>query len=266
MSLIEEALRKQREETDRAQQTQPAQSPPLTLQPVREEPPPPLPDPAQEPDAAPENSRRTWRTLAGVVAIVAIIVILLLSLVGFGLYLFRRPAAAPVATTAVPRKGPAASPAPTNTPAPAVPPVAVTTAAPAIVAAVPAATSAPPAAPVAVATAVPPPVVAAPAPVAAATTTPPPAAVAALPAAPAVAATNIVTAEPPKTLVIWPRLAVSGFMGGGRGGRGAVIINNQMMSVGESIEGAKVLAVDKRGVTLSFGGEVRTLAVGSSTE
>jgi hypothetical protein len=80
--------------------------------------------------------------------------------------------------------------------------------------------------------------------------------------APPLAVTNDLVKPP----IVWPRVTVTGLMGESDGTRGAVILNGQMLSVGESIEGVRVTAVTKRGVQLSFGGEIRKLKVGESTE
>ena len=64
----------------------------------------------------------------------------------------------------------------------------------------------------------------------------------------------------------WPRLTVSGIIGGGRAGHSAVIINGKLLSVGDSIEAVKVLAIEKQRVKLAFEGEERSLGAGSTTE
>jgi hypothetical protein len=75
------------------------------------------------------------------------------------------------------------------------------------------------------------------------------------------------TSVPDKLMaVIWPRLSVSGIIGTSSGSRGAAIINGQMLGIGSTIEGVKIIAVDKQGVQLRLGDETRTLTVGGTTE
>lgn len=269
MSLIEEALRKQREETER---TQPAPA----AEPAAESAATPPPAPSAPPPAA-EPVQRNWPLLVGIGVALMIVVLALLWMMIFGLKLFgikptpgATAAAAPRSAPAVPTQAVVAATAPAvptavtsatvaaaATPVvttPAAPAATTTTAAnvteaepvppPAAAAASPEVPAAPPAAPAVSAT-----------PVAPATT--------AAPAAPSASPTNAVSAKAP---VVWPRLAVSGVIGSTKAGRGTVLINNQMVAVGESIEGAKVLAVTKQGVTLTYSGETRTLSVGTATE
>ncbi len=260
MSLIEEALRKQREETER---TQPAAAAAPVPQPpaAPAAPPPPLPPPAlPEPAIAggdqPEKSRRTWRLLVGVGAVLLLVILFILWMFVYGLSLFHRghetlPGADTIATVKHP--APVAATQAVGT----VPAATVTSAVVSVVEPV-APTGRPPTTSTGtVAIVVPPP----------ATTTVAPVVVAAVPRVnppPAVAPTA--TVEAVKLPVIWPRLTVSGFMGG-NSVRSTVIINGQMLTQGEVVEGAKIIAIDKkRGVTLNFSGETRTLAVGTSTE
>ena len=65
-----------------------------------------------------------------------------------------------------------------------------------------------------------------------------------------------------KEPVSWPLLSVSGLVG--KGDKGTAIINNEIVQVGESILGAKVLSVDpvQKGVTLEYKGEQRFMKVG----
>jgi hypothetical protein len=66
--------------------------------------------------------------------------------------------------------------------------------------------------------------------------------------------------------VLWPRLVVSGVIGSSKNGHSAVIINGQMLSPGDSIEGVKILSIEKQRVKLSLQDEFRYVSVGSSTE
>ena len=66
--------------------------------------------------------------------------------------------------------------------------------------------------------------------------------------------------------VIWPKLVVSGIIGSSKNGRSAAIMNGQMLSPGETIEGVTIESIDKQKVKLRFSGEVKLLSVGASTE
>ena len=274
MSLIEEALRKQREESEQA----PSGSNPLKLAGVPAAPPSlPEPDaPAEEPVA----QRRSWTLLAAIGGIGLLLVIAIIWLLFFGMKLWQtpnaplpRPSAAPIGHHA---------PAPTGTSAVA---VAVTTHRTTLTA--PLATNSarlvPPAeVPSAPAPPTPPTAPLLLSPVAVQTGTAPvhvtapvegTALFATVPAPPPVkeaplvriggTTTNFVT-RPEAT--IWPKLTVSGFISTARGPHGAAIVSGQMVGPGDTIEGVKVIAVDKRGVQFGFGGETQTLAVGGTTE
>lgn len=289
MSLIEEALRKQREETERAQGTGTAdKGGPASVAP----PPPPLPRGA-EPGGEPV--KRSWPMLLGIVAGLILAVLFLAWMLVFGFKLFRKPPALEVAEQPPVHAAPAAAASPAATTgtvaAAAVTPPATTPAVPTTPtpAPEPATATATATATVQVASALPSPRVVEPqpdkpaaeepaSPVAQAQA-PAPAAPAAVqaPAVPNVTATPQVAAPAPAApvapaapapapkLVVWPRLAVTGVMGG-RAGHGAVIINGQMLNVGETVEGARIVSADRRGVTLTFSGETRTVAVGTATE
>ncbi len=254
VSLIEEALRKQREETERAHPHArlahaPASDtpPPLPSNPPPNAPPGPPPEsqtqPPPGPDVPPEKSRRTWRLLVGMAVILLIAVAVLIWMMVFGFTLFRKtPPNAPAPTALQP-------PSPTATQTVAVIPpegTAGTSTATLVTDSIPAVDPA-------------------------AATTTVSAVVEPLPATPADATTPTGThaatpPEKPQPLLVWPRIMVSGIMGGGRAGRSTALVNGQMVSVGESVESAKVVAIDKHGVTFNFAGETRTLSVGASTE
>jgi hypothetical protein len=67
-----------------------------------------------------------------------------------------------------------------------------------------------------------------------------------------------------KADIIWPRLSLSGLVGGKRGG--AAIINNQVIGIGEAIEGVVVTDLTKKGATLEYQGERLFLHVGGAIE
>ena len=65
---------------------------------------------------------------------------------------------------------------------------------------------------------------------------------------------------------LWPRVTVNGILAKGTRGRGMAIINNQMMSVNESIEGVRLVEVKGQGVLLEFGGESRFVEIGQTVQ
>lgn len=223
MSLIEEALRKQREETEQTGQSAAI--------------PPPLPhDPAPESiEGTAAAPRRPWAMLTGLILIGILSLAFILWLLFFGLHLWQKtpdPANTPV-IAAVP-KAPSIPSAPPDPP-PKLEPVVVTNTPPVI----------PPIAPVTNAVVMP------------VITTVPPAPLVTNP--PAV---NIVKEILP---VIWPKLLVTGIIGR-KGGQSAVIINGQMLSPGDSLEGVKIEGIEKQRAKLVFQGEIKLLAAGGSTE
>jgi hypothetical protein len=70
----------------------------------------------------------------------------------------------------------------------------------------------------------------------------------------------VVVKEP----VIWPVLMVSGLVG--KGAQGAVMFETEIVSVGESIEGVRVVSISKKGAELEYMGEKKVVSVGSTTE
>lgn len=250
MSLIEEALRKQREETEKNEKP----APPPPPEPAPETP----PEPEQEQEAA---ARRPWAMLAGLILLGILGIAFIVWLLVFGLQLWQ--------TTPPPAVAPQGAAVTTNaTPAPAPTPPAV---------AVPATNATPVVAPAAPATnivVVPPP---APQPPAASTSQPVavqstpgpqptgPAAPAVKP--PSVAAPAVTPAAPKIAMpVMWPKMAVTGIIGSSRGGHSAVIINGQMLSPGDTLEGVRIETIEKQRVKLSYQGEVKMLSVGGTTE
>jgi hypothetical protein len=234
VSLIEEALRKQREEVEKGEK--------LTASPPLENPPETAPEPPEDITA----SRRPWAMLAGLIVLGVVGVAVVVWLLVFGLHLWQKtsaPAPTPqvvASTNSAVKAPPAAVP-----PKVAAPDVPATNAAPVVAAVVPPTNSvvAPP----------PPPVV-----------QPPPAPV----VQPPVAVTNEPVATPPKVAmpVLWPKLIVTGIIGSSRTGHSAAIVNGQMLSPGDSLEGVRIEAIEKQRVKLVYQGEVKSLSVGGSTE
>ncbi len=275
MSLIEEALRKQREENDQTQAPEPTK---LSMMPAAT-PPPPVPPPAPAEEET-STTRRAWPLLAGIFGIGLVLVGAIILLLFFGVKVWRaKPAGkpAPVAARATPAAS-KATPAPATSPAQ---PVTRTTAAavlppadtnPAPIVAAPVTTTPAPAAPVAAVPVAAPPEVAATGSVPVTTPAAPAPEPVPAPAAPEPGVVKIDGTSAPastgekKSLVPWPRLAVTGLIGTSQGSKGAAIINGQLLGPGNTIEGVKIIAVDRQGVRLSFGGEVRTLTAGSTTE
>ena len=225
MSLIEEALRKQREETE-----QPGRSVAT---------PPPLPhDPAPESTGEKTVARRPWAMLTGLILLGILSLAFILWLLFFGLHLWQKPPApAPVpAPAATALKAPATpSPEPVPAPVPKTEPVVV------------AVTNIPPA-------------------------SPPPAPVTNTVAAPITPSVPLVAPQPTGSTVkvampvLWPKLLITGIIGRNKGGESAVIINGQMLSPGDSLEGVKIEGIEKQRAKLVFQGETKLLSVGGTTE
>ena len=68
-----------------------------------------------------------------------------------------------------------------------------------------------------------------------------------------------------RAAVDWPRLEVTSLIAGRKGG-GAAIINDSVVGVDDSVNGAVVVGLTKTGVTLRYNGEERFVRVGSVVE
>jgi len=62
----------------------------------------------------------------------------------------------------------------------------------------------------------------------------------------------------------WPMLTCSGVVG--KGASGSAIISSEIVGVGESVQGVKVLSIRAQGVELEYEGETRFLKVGSALQ
>lgn len=251
MSLIEEALRKQREEVEHAEKspTPPPIPAEMTAEPPEEE---------QVPAA-----RRPWIMLAGIVLLGILGIAFILWLLFFGLHLWQKeqpPAATPKAVATATNVQAKTPPAPPQPPPPtgiavtSTPPVSTT-----------ATNVAPPATPPAAPAPAPAPAVRAAEPAAPPKPVEPPAPEAVKPA-PVVAQAPTGTPAKVALPVIWPKLVVTGLIGSSKTGHSAAIVNGQMLSPGDSIEGVKIESVEKQRVKLAFQGETKLLSVGGSTE
>ena len=69
-----------------------------------------------------------------------------------------------------------------------------------------------------------------------------------------------------KPVVIWPKLRLSGVLGGGTKSGGAAIINGRVLERGQSIDGVVVRAVDRQAIELEYQDEKRLLKINESTE
>ncbi len=239
MSLIEEALRKQREEVERDAGKREAgkrdMTQPLTLTP------PPLPvtdTTPSTPDPVAAAPGRSWALVAGLFLGGALLLVLILGLLFYGWSLWRQrpePAmgsinTAPAAATNLEAKAMTPAPPPsTASVATNPPPVPVTV--PAI-----------------------------PSPTQAVTNL-------GIPSPPAPTSLKVIAAPPPKPLpVIWPRLAVSGIIGGGKRGFYAAIINGKTLCPGDTTEGVTIKSIENQKVRLVYEGEERTLSAGGIIE
>ena len=64
-----------------------------------------------------------------------------------------------------------------------------------------------------------------------------------------------------KEAPVWPTMNITGLINAD-GANGAVFIHGQLISVGETYEGVKILSVGRNSIKASFEGEIRTLKVG----
>lgn len=282
MSLIEEALKKQQEELNegRSQAAHPPAASPgssdsSTPTPSQAAIPPPVPLVVKEPVFRPQ-----W-----IMPIISGVLICLL-LIGVVFWLFSggiikmtKPEPAPAVFKAIPTPAVKAAqekpvapatvrpPQTASTIAPAPSPAAKAAAQPPVPVPAPEIVSVAPPKPVVTEARTPPP--SAPAVTASAlvnTPSPPVPAppVASAPPAPATPTPQAAAVEVTEA-VAWPSLTVTGIIEGRGANKGAALINNQLTMVGDSIDGAKLLAVMQHGVKMSFEGESRVIKVGGST-
>ena len=246
MSLIEEALRKQREENDKSGSV-PNIPPPIPA-PHTEAPPEPL--------VAEEPSRRPWVLLAGIAGGGIFAILLIVWLVVYGLGLWHNKPNTPVLQAAISTNTMiAATKYQTATQTNDQAQLAATHSnAPVAVSPAPIIQSAAPAQPTKPQTSIiePP--------------TPVLASQAGDKANPEKTLPKMLATAKPPLPTIWPKLIISGIIGSSKNGRSAAIINGQMLSPGENVEGVTIGAIENQKVKLIFNGEVKTLSVGASTE
>jgi len=65
-------------------------------------------------------------------------------------------------------------------------------------------------------------------------------------------------------VVTWPALTLTGVVG--KGSNGSAILNKQIVGIGETIEGVRVIAIRDKGVELEFSGKKQILKIGGSTQ
>ena len=74
--------------------------------------------------------------------------------------------------------------------------------------------------------------------------------------------------EPPTVIekepIIWPLLILNGLVG--KGAQGAIMVNNEIIGVDETIEEVRVVSISKQGATLEYQGEKKFVKVGGSTD
>lgn len=75
-----------------------------------------------------------------------------------------------------------------------------------------------------------------------------------------------VAQPPPETApaVDWPLLRLTGVVGKGK--NGSAVINGEIVSVGEAIEGAVLLSIDRLGASLEYRGDRRLMKVGTTIQ
>lgn len=266
MSLIEEALKKQQEEfgTSSKGPTPPAEKPTPTLK--KAEPPPPDPEPPLPPPLPPSPDKpASSKTLLPIIILVSVCVILLavtfwLISTGF-LKMFMSPKNSPapqsvVTTLTQPPKSAEPPAEPLQRQPPPLPP---TVPHPQAVEVTPPAIAPPPTSPSPSSA-----VITAPLPVH------PTQSVVALP--PAAKKTVVIVdeeAQPTdrsssvkiKKITVWPEMIITGVIGAD-GANGAALINGQLISVGESYQGIRIISISRNSIRASFEGEIRTFKVG----
>ncbi len=238
MSLIEEALRKQREENEKSGSGTAT--------------PPPIPgSDSSETSTAEEPERRSWALVTSIVGGGLLAFAIIIWLLLFGLKLWQTKADTINTKTVAPSHSPPPLVAPpavvqTNN---IVKPIEPTPAPPAPLPALPTTTN--------------------PAPLPLPSASEPHS----VPAVTNPVAEKATSQKPPipaptklELPVIWPKITVSGIIGSSKNGRSAAIMNGQMLGPGESLEGVTVEAIDKQKVKLKYSGEVKSLSVGASTE
>ena len=78
----------------------------------------------------------------------------------------------------------------------------------------------------------------------------------------------VVEPEPPPAIdeepVIWPILILNGLVG--KGAQGAIMVNNEIIGVDETIEDVRVVSISRQGAMLEYQGEKKFVKVGGSTD
>jgi len=76
--------------------------------------------------------------------------------------------------------------------------------------------------------------------------------------------------EPPKLAVVektpveWPIISLTGLAG--RGSNGSVIINGEVKGVGQLVDGATIISIERRGAWLQYQGEKQFFRLESSSQ
>lgn len=263
MSLIQEALKRQQQESEGEAPPAPRPEPPVSPAVPEYVPPPPAePEPLPPaPAAAPLNPSipilatpaaardRRWPALLAVALVLLLLAAGGVWMLSFAVRKWPGPASRePAQVASQPPADPAAAPEPVA-PLPS-------EAAPAAPAESMPPSPADPQPPARV------PVVAAvepePDPVPAAVTSPPALSPAASPEVPQ----ESESAAPPEKAVNWPYLQLQGFISGKEG---SAILNGQVVNTGQSIQGVKVLSITPEGVRLEYQGQQQLIRQGRST-
>ncbi len=71
-------------------------------------------------------------------------------------------------------------------------------------------------------------------------------------------------AEEEPVIVEWPRIHISGIMASRTGTEGSVLINSQLLAVGDSLQGVQIKSISERSVVLEYEGDVKTLNTGQT--
>jgi hypothetical protein len=259
MSLIEEALKKQQEEFGNSASPHIA-SPqgdkiPPTLKKTEAPPTAPSLTPPPLPVAPAKSSSKTLLPVIILISVCVVLLVVTFWLISAGfLKMFMAPK--------VPSKAPVIATAPAKTPEQQPPtPIGVAIPAPAVMGTPPAALSIPKALPLAPEP--PPPLVGSPATSTVVPSQPPvpQKAVVVLDEEGQPPTGRTVTPLPSKKITVWPEMTITGIIGADLA-NGAALINGQLISVGESYQGVKILSISRNSIKAVYDGETRTLKVG----
>jgi hypothetical protein len=66
--------------------------------------------------------------------------------------------------------------------------------------------------------------------------------------------------------VVWPKLRLAGVLSAVDRGQESALINDQIVTRGQVIEGVSIVSISRSGVQVEYQGETRILRAGETTE